>query len=176
MTPVLRAGLALLVLAPLHDLFRRPAVRWLALRNIARRRSEAVLVVGGAMLATALIGTSIIVGATFERSIRDIARTNLGEIDEVITLDAYEDLAGAVAAIEVDVADIDGLIGATRTTAVLLSADGTGAERERARARPPRCPRLRERSEGNGTLRHRPRLGRGAHRRGRRSGSVPGDR
>jgi putative ABC transport system permease protein len=70
-----------IVLVMVHDLFRRPTVRRLAIRNVARRPGEAVLVVVGALLGTAIITASMIVSDTLGASIRDFGRTELGPID-----------------------------------------------------------------------------------------------
>src|SRR5438874_3709109 len=67
-----------------HDATRRPTLRRLALRNVVRRRGEAVLVVAGSLLGTAIITASFIVGDSLGASVRDSARTQLGPIDEVV--------------------------------------------------------------------------------------------
>src|SRR5688572_21750150 len=72
-----------IVLTMIHDLIRRPTIRRLAARNVVRRRGEAVLVVAGSLLGTAIIIASLIVGDTLGASIRDFARTELGPIDEI---------------------------------------------------------------------------------------------
>lgn len=74
-------------LVVLFDLVFRPTRRRLAFRNIARRRGEALLVVLGAMLGTAIITSSFVVGDSFSASIVDAARTNLGPIDEVVRVE-----------------------------------------------------------------------------------------
>src|SRR5438094_1543717 len=68
----------------LYDATRRPTLRRLALRNIGRRRGEALLVVAGSLLGTAIITASFIVGDSLGASVRDSARTQLGPIDEVV--------------------------------------------------------------------------------------------
>lgn len=69
------------------DLVRRRSLRRMALRNIVRRPVEALLVVGGAALGTAIITSAFVVGDTFDTSIRDIARTDYGPVDEVVETD-----------------------------------------------------------------------------------------
>jgi putative ABC transport system permease protein len=54
------------------------------LRQIARRRGEAALVVGGSVLGTAIIVGSLIVGDTLNFSVKQGAYTNLGPIDEIV--------------------------------------------------------------------------------------------
>jgi putative ABC transport system permease protein len=67
-----------------HDALLRPAFRRLASRNLARRWPEGSLVVLGSSLGTAIIAASFLVGATFQSSLRDDARTKLGPIDEEV--------------------------------------------------------------------------------------------
>jgi putative ABC transport system permease protein len=76
-------GLALAVVA--YQAVRRPVQRRLALRDVARRRGETLLVVAGSLLGTALITGSFIVGDTLDASIRATAVTQLGPVDETIT-------------------------------------------------------------------------------------------
>lgn len=73
------AGLSALPL--LWSSLRVPAVRRVAFRNVLRRRGEAVLITGGAMLATAIIGASIVTGDVVDASIRRGAENYLGPID-----------------------------------------------------------------------------------------------
>ncbi|HEX2236250.1 MAG TPA: FtsX-like permease family protein [Actinomycetota bacterium] len=76
-------GLALAVAA--YQAVRRPVQRRLALRDLARRRGETLLVIAGSLLGTALITGSFIVGDTLDASIRATAVTQLGPVDETIT-------------------------------------------------------------------------------------------
>ena len=61
---------------------RRPVLRWLAFRQVSRRRTEALLVIGGSMLGTAIIVGSLVVGDTLGFSVRQAAYRTLGPIDE----------------------------------------------------------------------------------------------
>ena len=97
-------GGPLLVLG-LHDLVRRPTSRRLALRNIARRRGEAVLVVVGSLLGTAIITSAFVVGDSIDFSIRDIARTNLGPIDESVEVRPDADVGIVLASVRTAVDD-----------------------------------------------------------------------
>jgi putative ABC transport system permease protein len=90
--------LALTVGLVLYDAVRRPSLRRLAVRNIVRRPGEATLVVLGAMLGTAIICTSFIVGDTFGQSIRNIAPAKLGEVDIDVSANKPEQLVPAIAA------------------------------------------------------------------------------
>ena len=65
---------------------RAPVQRRLALRNVARRKNEAALVIAGSLLGTALITGSFIVGDTLDSSIRATAATQLGPIDELVAV------------------------------------------------------------------------------------------
>lgn len=62
----------------------RPVLRRLAARQIRRRPTEAILVVLGSLLGTALIVTSLAVGDSLDRSVRQTAYDVLGPIDEVV--------------------------------------------------------------------------------------------
>jgi len=63
---------------------RRPFLRKLALRQLARRRGEAALVVAGSVLGTAIIAGSLPAGDTLNHSVKQGAYTNLGPIDEIV--------------------------------------------------------------------------------------------
>jgi putative ABC transport system permease protein len=66
-------------------IFGRPVLRRLAFRQIARRRTEAILIISGSILGTALIVSSLSVGDSLDTSIRRVAVRALGPIDERIT-------------------------------------------------------------------------------------------
>jgi putative ABC transport system permease protein len=76
---------ALLSLPFLYIIVRRPILRRLALRNAARRPRETALVILGALLGTAIMTGSFVVGDTFTSSIRRGAFEQLGPVDEVVT-------------------------------------------------------------------------------------------
>src|SRR5437588_9580732 len=69
------AGIALLLL-------RQPVSRRLAGRQVARRRTEAALVITGSVLGTAIIIGALVVGDTLNHSVRQDAYRTLGPIDE----------------------------------------------------------------------------------------------
>ena len=102
-----------------HDLSRQPTLRRLALRNVARRKGEAVLVVAGSLLGTAIITASFIVGDTLRASIRDAARTELGPVDEVVRVTGLETFPSAVGKVELGVPDTDGMLPAISAPAAL---------------------------------------------------------
>src|SRR3954451_13622894 len=81
------------------DAVRRPTLRRLALRHVGRRRAEALLVVAGSLLGTAIITASFIVGDSLGASVRDSARTQLGPIDEVVATNQPADLDRVAAAV-----------------------------------------------------------------------------
>jgi putative ABC transport system permease protein len=85
MTGFAAAAALLLSLPFLWILARRPVLRRLALRNAVRRPREALLVVTGSLLGAAIITGSAVVGDTMDASIRQVARTHLGPIDELVS-------------------------------------------------------------------------------------------
>lgn len=84
--PTLVALVVAAVAAVGWQLFRRPVQRRLAIRNILRRPAETALVVAGSLLGTAIITGSYVVGDTLDSSIRVLAKTQLGPIDETVTV------------------------------------------------------------------------------------------
>ena len=126
------AGLALPIVALIvHDLTRRPEIRRLALRNVARRKGEAVLVVAGSLLGTAIITASFIVGDTLRASIRDAARTELGPVDEVVEVTGLSAFPSAAAIVARGVPRTDGTLTAISAPAALRR----GGENPRAEPR-----------------------------------------
>lgn len=75
----------------LVDLVRRSDLRRMAIRNTVRRPFETVLIIVGSALGTAIIVAALMVGDTFEASILDIVRRNLGEVDLVIEVESAND-------------------------------------------------------------------------------------
>jgi putative ABC transport system permease protein len=94
----------------LFDALRHPTVRRLAVRNVAARKGEALLVVIGSMLGTAIITASFIVGDTLGASIRDAARTELGPADEVVRATSPERQGALQAALAQPVPGTDGVL------------------------------------------------------------------
>ena len=76
---VVIAGIIVLIQAVRH---RVPG--HLGVRNLMRRRNEALLVIAGSLLGTALITGSFIVGDTLDSSVRAAVYNQLGPIDELI--------------------------------------------------------------------------------------------
>ncbi len=119
-------ALALLLLAA-----RRPVLARIAVRNVARRRGEATLVVLGALLGTAIVTGSLLVGDTLDASIRATVPDQLGPVDVIAggaTPEAAD--AAAVALTEpgaLDGARVDGVLEVVRTPA--SASTGAGADR-----------------------------------------------
>ncbi|MGA5421496.1 ABC transporter permease [Streptomyces lavendulocolor] len=119
---ILAASLAALLLVAL----RQPVSRRLAFRQMARRRTEAALVISGSVLGTAIIVGALVVGDTLNFSVRQEAYRTLGPVDErVITPPgpsgrAAVDRLGALAADP----DVDGVLTAEATQAAAISRPG----------------------------------------------------
>ncbi|MFT7646398.1 MAG: ABC-type lipoprotein release transport system permease subunit [Candidatus Poriferisodalaceae bacterium] len=100
------------------------------------RPGESIIVLGGALLGTAIITASFIVRDTFDHSIRDIARTELGPIDEVVRVNDMElldDVANAVTASPVpNTAGI--LVMGRGQAAVAIRADAAGTRKAKPSA------------------------------------------
>ena len=75
----------------LWTLVADPITRHLALRYPRRRPTEALLIIIGSLLGTSIITGSLIVGDTFDRSIRAIAYEQLGPIDELVTVSGLDE-------------------------------------------------------------------------------------
>ena len=108
--------LAAALTAPLlWSAVRSPATARLAVRNVSRRRGEAVLVTGGAMLGTAIIVASMVTGDVIDGSIRSAADNFLGPIDIQVSADgsAPADVsAWRDDAVALDHPEIDGALAA----------------------------------------------------------------
>ena len=114
------------VAAALWWVAHRRVARRLALRNARRRPAESALVVAGSLLGAALITGSLIVGDTLDSSIRVSAGTQLGPVDEIITVPeatAARALQARIGALD---APIDGVISFLQVPVAV--ADGTGPD------------------------------------------------
>jgi putative ABC transport system permease protein len=134
MTAALIAVAAFVLCLSLFDLVTNRTFARLALRNISRRPGESVLVVVGCMLGTAIIAAALIVGASFDGSITDRARTRLGPIDERILIRPASEVGRAVLQLEDHVAHqgiahVDGIMTAITATAVLDNGESGTAQR-----------------------------------------------
>lgn len=130
MTAISIVILAVLLPPVLFDLLRRPTIRRLGLRNVSRRRGEAALVIGGSMLATALITASFVVGDSFGGSIRSLAEDRWGPVDEIVFVDDPADQAPMNEAIQaIDSDSIDGVMPTSFVRVAIGTADEAGVER-----------------------------------------------
>ncbi|MGH9244136.1 MAG: FtsX-like permease family protein [Acidimicrobiales bacterium] len=105
---ILAALAGVLLLPVVIDLLTNGRFRRLAIRNITRRKGEAVLIVAGSLLGTAIITASFVIGDTLASSVRDVARTHLGPTDETVTvegLDRVDELQAAVLSTPIDGSD-----------------------------------------------------------------------
>ncbi|MFF2779545.1 ABC transporter permease [Streptomyces sp. NPDC058052] len=105
---------------------RQPVSRRLAFRQVARRRTEAALVIGGSMLGTAIVIGALVVGDTLNFSVRQEAYRTLGPVDERVV--APPGAAGRavderLAALAGD-PDVDGVLNARVAQASALGSDG----------------------------------------------------
>lgn len=129
MVTIIALGFLVLLFPPvLHDLARRPTIRRLGIRNVVRRRGEAALVIGGSMLATALIVASFIVGSSFDQSIRNIAQTQLGPVDEIVFVDDSRRIDELAVVIEAN-NDVDGVLPVVSASVAIGSVTNELADR-----------------------------------------------
>ena len=129
--------LAVLSLPFLFLLARRPVLRRLALRSIARRPRESALVVLGSLLGTAIITGSFVVGDTLDASLRQDAPTKLGPIDELVRTsspDEQDAVASALDDLDRRSETIDGVLPVTTATAAVavVGPDGRASHAEPA--------------------------------------------
>lgn len=127
MTPIILLVVGAILAISAHDAIRRPILRRQALRNVVRRPSETLIMVGGALLGTAIITASFVIGDTIDGSISDIARTDLGPIDDVVVVDDPVEVDRIVRELqETPIVGTDGVIGAVGSSVVVAT---TGDER-----------------------------------------------
>jgi len=109
------------------DLVRSRGLRRLALRNVVRRPAEAALVVTGAALGTAIITSAFVLGDTFDATIRDFGRTELGPIDEQVVVQDVADLDRVVEAVDpATLPASDGVLTAVSAPAAVVAPGGPG--------------------------------------------------
>jgi putative ABC transport system permease protein len=111
----------------------RPTLLRLALRNALRRKADALLVVLGCGLGTAIITGSLLVGDTLDASMRAEAPERLGPIDVVVTSYGAPIADGVEATLTQDPPrGADGVLPASIADASLATPeDGEGQARER---------------------------------------------
>jgi putative ABC transport system permease protein len=106
----------------------RPVLRRLAFRNALRRPREALLVVVGSVLGAAIITGSAVVGDSMTASVRQLAHTHLGPVDELVVVGnrvAWTEVRQRLAALPS--ADVDGVLPVASLQMATSSADGTRA-------------------------------------------------
>lgn len=104
-------------------LVRKPVLRRLAFRNASRRPRETILILLGALLGTAIITGSAIVGDTLGSSIRRSAYTQLGPIDEVVrTADVEQRDQVRAALAGLPDAEVDGVLSITTVGAAVATS------------------------------------------------------
>jgi putative ABC transport system permease protein len=126
LTPWLVGLLALAGLALLAIGLREPVAGHLALRQIARRPTEATLVVLGSVLGTAIIVSSLVVGDTLNHSVRKAAYDTLGPVDEMVVSSNTgqgEIVANRIASLTGD-PDVDGVLHAKAEQAAVARSGG----------------------------------------------------
>ena len=109
-----------------------PLLRRLSTRNAVRRPVEAILVIVGSLLGTAIITGSLIVGDTIDRSIRAAAYDQLGPVDEIVSVPQAD---GAALQRRFDGFSshvIDGVLPLTSTGAAVIKPGRAGGTQPRA--------------------------------------------
>ncbi|HUL39909.1 MAG TPA: FtsX-like permease family protein, partial [Methanomassiliicoccales archaeon] len=74
-------ALAVVIVIVMLDARRHRVLFIMAMRNLARRKGTTALVIGGLMVGTAIISTSLVVGDTMDNMIVKQVTNNLGEVD-----------------------------------------------------------------------------------------------
>jgi putative ABC transport system permease protein len=104
---------------------RHPVQRRLGFRNLLRRPAEALLVIGGSLLGTALITGSFIVGDTLDSSIRASVHNQLGPIDEFVVVPERDRALELLSELrESDDSRIDGVMPLVTVQASVVNAEG----------------------------------------------------
>src|SRR5437773_2266371 len=132
LTPYLVALASLALAGTVAVAARHGLLRRLALRQVARRRGEAALVVAGSVLGTAIIVGSLVVGDTMTHSIRRQAWSGLGPIDEIVSTSGGArggEVAGRLARLRGD-PDVDGLLVLATGQAGIAHGRGAGRKAE----------------------------------------------
>jgi putative ABC transport system permease protein len=104
---------------------RSMLVRRLATRHATRRPVEALLVIAGSLLGTAIITGSFVVGDTINRSIRAVAYDQLGPIDETVTVPLDQGAALQARLADLPTAQVDGTLALVTAPAAVVTSRGT---------------------------------------------------
>ncbi len=105
---------------------RHPVARRLGFRSAKRRPAETALVILGALLGTAIITGSLVVGDALESSLQAGAFTQLGPVDETVTVpgdDALPSLRDALAGLE-ERPEVDGVAFGLRSSGTVAARVG----------------------------------------------------
>ena len=114
-------------------LLRQPTLRRLARRNAMRRPVEALLVVLGSLLGTAIITGSLVVGDTIDRSIRAAAYDQLGPIDETVSVNGLDNGVQLIDRFNgFSSPDTDGVLSFVTAGASVVNASADGGTQPRA--------------------------------------------
>jgi putative ABC transport system permease protein len=118
----------MVLLAVVWQMARRPVQRRYATRDVVRRPGESALVIAGSLLGTALIAGSFIVGDTLDASVKQRAWTQLGPVDEVVTVGDPR-RAEEIVQLLADAGDplIDGVMSLT-TASASVASDARGKQ------------------------------------------------
>ena len=123
----------LLSLPFLWLVLRHGTLRRLAGRNATRRPIEALLVVLGSLLGTAIITGSLVVGDTIDRSIRASAYDQLGPIDETVSVNGLTEGDALIAKLADFSSPVtDGVLSFTTAGASVVHDAPDGATQPRA--------------------------------------------
>jgi putative ABC transport system permease protein len=124
--------LALLVIPFVVVLARSVLVRRLATRHTTRRPVEALLVIVGSLLGTAIITGSFVVGDTINRSIRAVAYDQLGPIDETVTVPVAQGSDAQARLARLPSSTTDGVFAFTTAPAAVIATGRNGGTQPRA--------------------------------------------
>jgi putative ABC transport system permease protein len=124
--------LALLSIPFVVVLARSVLVRRLATRHTTRRPVDALLVIVGSLLGTAIITGSFVVGDTITRSIRAVAYDQLGPIDETVTVPIAQGPALRARLADFATANTDGMLALTTAPASVVATGRNGGTQPRA--------------------------------------------
>lgn len=115
----------------LYLVIAKPVLRRLAVRNAVRRPREALLIIVGALLGTAIITSAFVVGDTITSSIDRSAYTQLGPVDEAVLADGPQAGARVAAAVNsVRLKGVDGTLSLLVDQGAVASGGGTTARAE----------------------------------------------
>jgi putative ABC transport system permease protein len=127
-TAILAAVVGVLLLPLLVTAGRHRSLGAMATRNLRRRRGEAILVVAGSLLGTAIITSSFVVGDIIDASITDVARTQLGPVDVTLgTADGGDQRTVTDAVRDAGIEHVSDVLPATRATVALEAGAGDDA-------------------------------------------------